>query len=301
MNISTDNFFVMSKNEDMPKLNDTYCSISFNKDSNKASNKLCLTTDDIKNINEHLSQKISNIKELENKYNNPYDLLKNLNNHELIESIKFNNLKPEAKVDKFSWLNNSQLDQVQEHFKRYFKGYYYSYIHMSDVVMFDNYNSKFVDSEILDINDMDFIDLLKNNKNFKYYGVIFNTDTSNKSGQHWFAIFMDFNTSGSIQHPYTIEYFNSAGTKISSKLNTLFNDLALKISTELNKVCTFIQITNIQHQAPSTGNCGVYSLFYIYSRLMGVPYTDFNIKVFKINDDIMTQIRKIFFNDIDNK
>ena len=209
-------------------------------------------------------------------FSNPYALLQNIRiNKDLTEKIKFENLKPVAEVDKYTWLSNSHLDQIQDHFKKYFKNYYYSYIHMSDLVMVDHNYIKHVKDEI------------------------FNTDTSDKGGQHWFSIFMnlDTNSAGSLTNPLTIEYFNSAGTKIMSNLKEFFTKLALQISKELNKTCIFVQVTNIQHQSSDTGTCGCYALFYLYSRLNGVPYQEFNNKQFIINDDIIVQIRQMFFND----
>ena len=284
-------------------MNDTYCSLSFDKENNKASVKLCLTNNDIDLIKHSKNEQISNedkVKELEDMFSNPYALLQNIRiNKDLTEKIKFENLKPVAEVDKYTWLSNSHLDQIQDHFKKYFKNYYYSYIHMSDLVMVDHNYIKHVKDEILSIKEIDFVKLLKEEPNFKYYGVIFNTDTSDKGGQHWFSIFMnlDTNSAGSLTNPLTIEYFNSAGTKIMSNLKEFFTKLALQISKELNKTCIFVQVTNIQHQSSDTGTCGCYALFYLYSRLNGVPYQEFNNKQFIINDDIIVQIRQMFFND----
>jgi hypothetical protein len=278
-------------------MDDTYCSLSFDKE-NKVSVKLCLTKSDIDIIksNPKLSTE-EKVKELENKYDNPYALLENINNTELIDKIKFDNLKPVAAVDKYTWLNNSQLDQIQEHFNKYYKYYKYSYVHMADLVMIDHQNIKHIKDDIFSVKELDFVKVLKEDSNFKYYGVIFNTDTSDKGGQHWFSIFMDFSSEGTHNNPWTIEYFNSVGTKIMSNLKEFFIKLALTISKELNKTCVFVQVTNIQHQASNTGTCGIYSLFYIFSRLQGVPYKDFNEKQFKVDDNIIVQIRQKFFND----
>ena len=109
---------------------------------------------------------------------------------------------------------------------------------------------------------------------------------------------MNFNTTGTINDPFTIEYFNSAGTKISDNLNKFFIDLSIKISQGTSKKCIFITVTKIQHQSNKTGNCGVYSLFYIYSRLNHVPYQDFNEKKFIVSDNIMGEMRQLFFNDV---
>lgn len=265
------------------------CSLSFNKLNNIASKKLCLTTDDMVKIRE------SDVGRLESMYSTPYDLLKEVDD-KVSNAIIFNNLKPVAPVDRFSWLNNLHVDQIQDHFTKMFKGYAYSYIHMSDLIMFKHEKTEFVQKEIKSIKKIDFERMVKKG-NTKYYGVVFNTDTSKSSGQHWFAIFMDFTRSGTHEDPITIEYFNSAGTKILNNLKEFFMKLAVDLTTRLGKLCTFIQVSNIPHQSDETGNCGVFALFYIYSRLKGIDYKEFGNPDFVINDDIMTQVRELFFND----
>lgn len=273
------------------------CSLSFDKSENIISKKLCLTSKDLSliNANEGSDLNNTNIEKLESMYSNPYALLKEIDS-EISKSIKFNNLKPSAPVDRYSWLNNLQVDQIQDHFAKLFKGYTYSYIHMSDLIMFKHDRSKFVKNEIKPIKKMDFEKLVKSGKT-KYYGVVFNTDTSKSSGQHWFSIFIDFTKPGTCEDPITIEYFNSAGTKILENLKEFFIKLAIDLTTRIGKLCTFVQVSNIPHQADDTGNCGVFSLFYIYSRLSGIDYKEFGDPYFKIDDDIMTQVREIFFND----
>lgn len=55
----------------------------------------------------------------------------------------------------------------------------------------------------------------------------------------------------------------------------------------------FIQVTEIEHQRDDTANCGSYSLFYIWSRLNGKPYTLF--KNNRITDELMEEFRSVLW------
>jgi hypothetical protein len=226
--------------------------------------------------------------------------------------LKFKYFKPLAEIDPIKWLSNTEIDLIQEQLYKKYKNYYYSNIHMIDLVIINHDYSNLIDHPIINIKDIDFYKELNNinynNKisidgnNLKSYGVVVNTDPSTKGGQHWFAIFMNFNTNGSIKDPYTIEYFNSSGHSIQNKqFKQFFIDLALNLSNKLNKCVNFIQVTNIQHQGldpvigENSGNCGVYSMYYIWSRLENIPYTYFNQKQRIITDNVITKIREGIF------
>lgn len=254
-----------------------------------ASEQLCLTNKDVDKIESATNKSIDDLEKI---YKDPFTLLKDINDSTLKNSIKFQNLKPLAKVDKYSWLNNLQVDQIQDQFSKMFPGYHYSYIHMADLIMFSHDLSKFVKKDIKPITEIDFGHEINTNPNFKTYGVIFNTDPSTKSGQHWYCIFCDFRTK-----PYTIEYFNSAGSKPQKHIFRFFTKLAIDIKRKTGVQCDFIQVTNIQHQGLDSGLCGCFATFYIYSRLNGVDYSEFNNKKFIVNDNIILQIRKLMFND----
>jgi hypothetical protein len=168
-----------------------------------------------------------------------------------------------------------------------------------------------VDHSVYAINEIDFpneilnIDYPKRISNQKYpmkwYGTVFNTDPSSKSGQHWFAVFFNFNTTGSTTDPFTLEYFNSAGNDINNtKFRLFFEKLAMDITKRTGKSCKYIKVTNIQHQASHTGNCGVYSLYYIWNRIEGVSYQSFNNPKNIITDDsYISNFRKKMFRTIE--
>ena len=212
--------------------------------------------------------------------------------------------KPITKdFDHNNWLNNTEIDHIQHQLAHLFKGYYYSYIHMIDLVMIDPKHSDKLDYEVYPFKDINFINELKkenhvltHNGDLKYYGVVMNTDHSSGGGIHWFSIFIDFTAS-----PHTIEYFNSSGYDIKNKEFKKFL-LNLKHDINYNKQlnekinigpCEFIKVTSIQHQLSTTANCGSYALYYIYERLNGTPYSYFANN--KITDEKARSFREILY------
>jgi len=192
------------------------------------------------------------------------------------------------------WLNNTEIDTVQYQLMSNYKGYYYSNIHMIDFGMFNPSTSEHIDYNPIALTNIDFVKELSGegifteNGPLSNYGVVVNTDISSGSGIHWFAVFIDFKST-----PITIEYFNSSGYDIKNKEFKLFfinlaNDISLKV-----RQCSFVKVSDIQHQESSTSNCGVYALYYIWKRLGGESIDFF--KKNKINDEHIVLFRKYFF------
>lgn len=232
----------------------------------------------------------------------------------IIENIKENNkssevskvmnktlltyFKPITKsFDGNYWMNNTDIDSIQYQLQILFPGYYYSNIHMIDLVMYNPSNEHLMQNghRIKCIKDINFIDELKKvkntltyNKELKNYGIVVNTDSSSGGGVHWFSIFINFQST-----PITIEYFNSSGYDIKNiKFKKYFIDLADEITREFRKA-VFVKVTNIQHQGEKTANCGSYSLYFLYSRLSGTSYEHFAKN--KILDEEMVEFRKFLF------
>jgi hypothetical protein len=195
------------------------------------------------------------------------------------------------------WMNNTDIDSIQYQFQTLFKGYYYSNIHMIDLVMFNPNNEHMMEhgDKIKSIREINFVDELKGvnkqltyNGELKNYGMVINTDSSSGGGIHWFSIFIDFEAT-----PITIEYFNSSGYDIKNiNFKKYLMNLADEITREVRK-CVFLKITDICHQKNSTANCGSYSLFFLYKRLNKTPYEFFANN--KITDEKMEAFRKFLF------
>lgn len=217
---------------------------------------------------------------------------------ELMKKVLITHFKPITKsFDGNYWMNNTDIDSIQYQMQNLFSGYYYSNIHMIDLIMFDPKNAHLMKNgdKIKSIKEINFIDELKKtnniltyNNDLKNYGVIFNTDYSSGSGIHWFTIFIDFQS-----NPIKIEYFNSSGYDIkNNKFKTYFINLADEITLKFKK-CIFVKVTDIQHQRNNTANCGGYSLFYIWKRLNNTPYEYFSKN--KISDENIVEFRKFLF------
>lgn len=284
--------------------------------------KTCLPEEIINNLSENFLNKestniVNTINELSSqttcsKYNNLHEKELCIVNHviqdnkdkdlaETMEKIKLLSFKPQAKkLDKNYWINNTEIDQIQNQLAFEYPGYYYSFIHMIDLQMFDPQKKNILinNNKIYSITDINFIDELKKNNNkltynkdLKYYGIVCNTDISNGGGKHWFSIFIDFT-----KKPITIEYFNSSGYSIldgsykieRSNFYKFFQNMADDLCRNGFETI-FKQVTSIEHQRYDTANCGSYSLFYIYSRLNGQS-SDYFAKN-KITDEEMEDFR----------
>ena len=214
------------------------------------------------------------------------------------KKIILHHFKPITKsFSKNHWINNTEIDSIQYQLSLEYKGYYYSNIHMIDLVMFDPNTSDSMNYKVKCIKDINFINEIKKQKNIlnyngdlKNYGIVINTDTSRGQGLHWFSIFIDFQSD-----PITIEYFNSSGYDIkNNKFKNYFDNIADDITKDKDiKNCKWVQVTDIQHQRDDTANCGAYSLYYIWSRLQGTPYNYFSDH--KILDEDMVEFRKFLF------
>jgi hypothetical protein len=109
-------------------------------------------------------------------------------------------------------------------------------------------------------------DMIPHNIKERPAGIIVNTDTSEKPGEHWIAIIIEKNGSG--------EYFDSYG------LPPLHDDLHLY----LNKMCPLGWGYNpITLQCLTCITCGHYCVFYVKLRLLGYSYCDI-ISLFSPND-----------------
>jgi hypothetical protein len=110
---------------------------------------------------------------------------------------------------------------------------------------------------------------------------------------HWVALFGDFRGK-----KFTIEYYNSSGNNAPAKFFAWMQSLAKLISDETNCDCIALNVSNIASQkGPS--ECGIYSLHYIISRLVGIPYKSF--REHKISDNDVNKIRKLFLNEAEVK
>lgn len=239
------------------------------------------------------------------------------------QKIQREAFKADAKgFDDNYWLNNTEIDTVMSQLRHKFKGFSHGFIHMIDIKAFPPSNLHSFDYEVYQVDEIDlgceFSDALikrglikgtpsgkpsklstYNNEPVCSYGIICNTDSSKGSGQHWFTIYIstDHKDPNDTSRPWVrIELFNSGGTKPdNAEFNKFWEKVALDIAQKANVKCTYDLVSNIKHQKDDTGNCGSYSLFYIYSRLQDCHPKEFNQPSNPITDYAMRKFREVCF------
>ena len=189
-----------------------------------------------------------------------------------VEKLKKEKFKPEGPWKDDTWLNNDNIDEVLDQWSNVYPGFVHIPFQMRD------FNEKGTELAKIDL-------YIRYKEGMKSFGVVLNTDYSTGNGVHWFAIYGDFSDPNDI----TLEYFNSSGTlPLKEVHNWLYSTKALLESHDLK--VKVIVVSRIEHQKSDT-ECGVFSLWYIYCRLNGVPYTFFD-KPNAVTDDMMYKFRR---------
>lgn len=125
----------------------------------------------------------------------------------------------------------------------------------------------------------------------KKLGCVINTDVYQGQGKHWMALFVDTTTV-----PCTVEFFNSSGNSPLPEYVRWLEKTKIQLES-CGKRARTCNISRIQHQDSKT-ECGVYSVFYIYARLKGIPFEVFERQ--KIDDKWMFHFRQLIFYDDKN-
>jgi hypothetical protein len=179
---------------------------------------------------------------------------------------------PEGPWNSVKWLSNTDIDQVLEKYAEKFPRFKHMHFEMRDFVARGG-----------DLARVDWADMAKK---YDYLGCVLNTDLTGGSGEHWTAIFVDFKRG-------TVEYFDSAGvTPPHCEFTDFVVDTAHKLTEATGRQFRDVLVTKIVHQLDNT-ECGVYSLYYILSRLHGVKHEAFEYK--RVPDDVMVDFRRFLF------
>lgn len=205
--------------------------------------------------------------------------LKQLNEEQLTEI--FSPDSPESwKRTPNEWLSNIDIEKVIKQYEAKYKCF--KFIGPVPIDFDLKINGSCVESQMCNFNLQQEI----NQRKFKF-GIIFNTDPHDKSGEHWISLFINLRKK-------FIYFFDSAGTPIPPQIMafvTRVQQQALSLAKPLT--LTFDQNTK-QHQHGGT-ECGVYSLFFIIHMLEDKTTTNYYRKE-KLTDNFIQRFRKVYFN-----
>jgi hypothetical protein len=197
--------------------------------------------------------------------------------------------KPKGPANSTDLLNNYNIDNTMKQWagegKIKNKKFYAVPFQMID---FANQRSE--------LNNLDIPDLM--HKGYDSFGVVFNTDVSSGRGKHWFCVYGNLKPNGVGQpgtekNPITIEYFNSSGNPAKEEVVVWMEKLIADLLHD-NKIYA-VRVNAVQGNQiqKSKTECGMWSLIYIWSRLMDKP-TDWLIKN-NATDEEVIEARKRFF------
>lgn len=190
------------------------------------------------------------------------------------------NFKPEGPANTFEWLSNIDIDKVLTQIEKKYINKKFLHIPYQ---MIDFEKTKSI------LGELDWP--AKYNEGYRTFGTVVNTDTSQGRGIHWFAIFGSFQDS---DKEFTIEYFNSSGEPPYDEIMLWMKKSKHKWQYAFEKPIKDIIVTRIVNQI-GDNQCGVYSLYYIISRLNDTKYMYF--KHNKIGDKTMDLFRKYLFRE----
>lgn len=182
-------------------------------------------------------------------------------------------------------LSNYDIDQILEQWTIAFPDFWAYNFNMLDYTQHSFRNGR-VQSEPDTLATVNIVDLFKK---YKCCGCVINSDIYSGAGKHWMALFADNRT----ENP-TVEFFNSSGRSPAPEWLSWLNRAARAIDevNKTNKNTTKnkaqIKYGNMVQQYSMT-ECGLYSLFYIWGRLNGIPPEYFMTK--SIRDELMFEFR----------
>lgn len=196
----------------------------------------------------------------------------------VVNKVIEENFKPAGPRDNFNWLSNNDIDEVLNQISKKYEDKKFKHIHFQ-MIDFEKTGG--------DLARLDWP--AEYARGYRTFGTVINTDISTGGGIHWFAIFGDFLDENDV---YTIEYFNSSGELPPDEIILWLK--RVKHEWDFEKPIKDVVVTRIVNQRDGH-SCGPYSLYYIISRLDGVPYSYFSNN--KIGDKNMHLFRKYLFRD----
>jgi hypothetical protein len=204
-----------------------------------------------------------------------------INDHEYKGEMM--NIKPSGPAVTKDWLNDLNIKEVLHRYNQKFrkrKGtsfYYFPY----QMIDFMEFNTSFARADWPQLMEY-----------YNTFGVVINTDRwkTKGAGIHWFCLFIDARKKPLI----TVEYFNSSGNRPLIEIVNWYHNVFETSIESAKQGLTSQFIRAVDHEIQKDKHsCGVYCLFYIYYRLLGVSVEEF--KSLTNTDAKMNEFRKFLF------
>ena len=180
---------------------------------------------------------------------------------------------PYGPIESGVWLSNFNIDDFLEQLERKYPYFKNLGFHMSNYLE----TSAPYAITVTKVN-------ISNMKDIQCFGCVFNTDTYQGSGRHWFAVFCD------LRQNCVFEYFNSVPGSLPQYISKLFAIWSTTVPQHMTISKRIV--SSVDHQTDNS-SCGIYSLIYILSRVIGISANAFETNVLPSHH--MQNIRSLMF------
>jgi len=198
------------------------------------------------------------------------------------------NFKTKGPSYSTEWLSNFNIDDVLKEIKKNYSDEKFWNIpfQMRDFKKIKPTDSAPEHSKNANLETFDICKKYK--EGYRCFGVVINTDYSTGNGVHWFSLFVDMRTDN-----FTVEYFNSSGNEPLTEIGAWMKKTRVLLEKEFpKKKVSDIIVSKEEHQKDDH-SCGVYSLYYIISRVSRIPHQYFTKNLIK--DSKMHKFRNFLF------
>jgi hypothetical protein len=206
----------------------------------------------------------------------------------VVEKNLKENFKTKGPAHTSEWLSNFNIDDVLDKIREAYADQNFWNIPFQMRDFKKTRPNDNADRHMKDSNLETFDIVSKYREGYRCFGVAINTDYSSGGGIHWFCLFI------CMRGPdITIEYFNSSGAPPLAEIDAWMTKTRLLLEKEFpDKKVSKVIASKVEHQTDNH-SCGVYALYYIISRVAGIPYTHFQQKI--INSKAIREIRGAMF------
>jgi len=224
------------------------------------------------------------------------NFVKAANNKKTILEFTF---RPNGPQGRFKWLNTTNIDQIMKQYEELFKDFKFLGAVPIDFDEIPEYG----------IHDLDFDTLY--NKGIRRFGIVFNTDESYKSGEHWIAMFFDI---GKFEIYFSDSYGNRPEKRIRNFVeriakwcikkhasnNNIEPDDSFMHETKKNNI-EKLPITKILYNKKrkqfKNSECGIYCVYTIIKLLRGTPVEEIFDNA--LPDLVVNECRQDYFTFVD--
>jgi hypothetical protein len=180
-------------------------------------------------------------------------------------------------------LSNDNIDEIMQQWSKHFRDFFPYSFNMLNYTEYSFRRGRVVHER----DTLASIDPRELFKKYKCCGCVINSDLYQGQGKHWMALFADNRDPSNA----TVEFFNSSGRGPAPEWLQWMNRVTRALN-DINGREAKIVTNHIIHQKSKT-ECGVFSLFYIWSRLNGIKAEYFDES--KVPDAAMFEMRSHLF------